>query len=212
MVDLSQYFPLSVAAVFVSAVLAVLVAVRRSDDPKVRKSFLALFFVGLLTVNLLPFPPLLPFTHLHKYTESSSNPTAYYEIYVVDANGNELRYDGNAARPAGTLTRFGGGIATEYSDAEAKSTAAYLLDRARRYRQRVRDGRGVRSHVDFPPHALGDRWDGETLARYDDFVGLRVYAVELRYEASGRSIDERDRTLVASLRREGEFIRNGTAR
>jgi hypothetical protein len=188
-------------------VCALVVAVRRSGDPRVRQSFVALFLVGLLVVNLWPFPALLPFTHLHKYTEASSNPTTYYEVYVVDANGAELRYDGDAAPPAGTITRFGTGIATEYGPAEAESTAAYLLDRAIRYRQQVRDGRGVGSRLDFPPHALGDGWDAETLARYDEFVGLRVYRVELRYEASGLAIEGRNRTLVARLTNGSDFAR-----
>lgn len=212
MVDLSEYFPLVVAAVFVASVLCVVVAVRRSDDPRVRKSFVALFFVGLLAVNLAPFSPLLPFSHLHKYTATSSNPTTYYEIHVVDADGDELAYDGDAASPAGTLVAFGRGIGTEYSRPEAEAAAAYMLDRAKSYRRQIREGRGLEPRLDFPPHALGERWDRGTLARYDEFVGLRVYRVELRYTESGLAVEGRERTLVATLTEGGELTRRETAR
>lgn len=207
MVDLGYYFPYVVALGFLSSVVCTLVAVRRADDPRVRKSFLAVFFAGLLVVNLAPVPALLPFSNLHKYTGTSSNPTTYYDVYVVDADGNELRYDGNAAPPAGTLIRFGRGIATEYSEPKATATADHLLDRGRSYRGRVESGRGVGPHVDFPPHALGDSWDAETLSAYDEFVTLRVYHVELHYTESGLAVDERDRTLAATYTPEDGLTR-----
>jgi hypothetical protein len=212
MIDLSSYFPVLVASVFVASVVGVVLAVRHSEDPRVRKSFVAIFFVGLLTVNVYPASPLLPFSHLHKYTGESSNPTTYYEIYVVDESGDELRYDGNAAPPAGFLARFATAITTDYSEPKAKSAAEYLLKRAIAYRQRIEDGRGVAPHVDFPPHALGDSWDEKTLARHGEFVALRIYRVELRYAESGLSVESRDRTLAARLTPDGEFLRNGTAR
>jgi hypothetical protein len=212
MVDLSEYFPVVVALVFVFSILYTLFAVRRADDPRVRKSYLAMFFLGLLAVNLVPLSPVLPFSHLHKYTEASSNPTTYYQIYVVDESGDELRYDGDAAPPAGTLIGFGRGIATEYSEPKAESTAEYLLDHAITYRQRIRAGRGIEPYLDFPPHALGYGWDRETLAEHGEFVGLRVYHVELRYTESGLGIEERDRTLVATTTERGELVRNATVR
>ena len=130
---------------------------------------------------------------------------------MVDESSDELRFDGNAAPPAGALTTFGGGIATRYSESKAESAAKYLLDCAITYRQRVQDGRGMRPYVDFPPHALGYGWDQRTLERYGDFVGLRVYRVELEFTESGLSIEERDRTLVSELTSQGEFTRNETA-
>lgn len=210
MSGLGHYFPIVVALVFLSSIVSVLFAVWHSKNPKIRKSFIALFFIGLLVVNLAPFPPLLPFSHLHKYTEPSSNPTTYYTIYVVDESGDELRYDGNAARPAGMLIKFGRGIATEYREPKAKSTAKYLLHRARTCQQHIENGRGTGHYLDFPPHALGYHWDGKTLAQYGDFVGLRVYYVEIWYTESGLDIEKRDRTLVATLTKHGKFIRNET--
>lgn len=209
---LASSFPLVVAIGFVAAALCVVGAVWRSSDPAVRKSFLALFFVGLLAVNLVPVPSPLPFSNLHKYTETSSNPTTYYDVYLVDAEGNELRYDGSAAPPSGTLIRFGRGIATEYDEPKARSTADHLLERGITYRQHIEDDRGIGHHVDFPPHALGYSWDRDMLAEYDDFVELRVYHVELRYTESGLAIEERDRTPAAQLTTDGEFTRNETTR
>jgi len=210
MVDLGQLFPVVVALAFVASAGCLLAAVQRAADPRVRKSFLALFFVGLLTVNLAPFPSLLPFSHLHKYTTTSSNPTTYHDVYLVDAQGDELRYDGDAAPPAGTLIRFGRGIATEYDEPRARATAAHLLEEGRNYRGRIERGRGVDPHADFPPHALGYGWDRDLLAEYDEFVALRVYYVELRYTASGTAIEERDRTLVATYTDDGTLTRNGS--
>jgi len=198
MVDLGYYFPYVVALGFLSSAVCVLVAVWRADDPRVRKSFVAVFFAGLLVVNLAPFPSLLPFSHLHKYTGTSSNPTTYYDVYLVDSDGDELRYDGSAAPPAGTLIRFGRGIAAEYPASKANATAAHLFDRGQSYRGRIEAGRGIEPYVDFPPHALGYHWDRERLAEYDEFVALRVYHVELRYTESGLDIERRDRTLAAT--------------
>jgi len=211
MVDLGYYFPYVVALAFVGSAVAVLVAVWRAEDPRVRKSFIAVFFIGLLVVNVAPFPSLLPFSHLHKYTGTSSNPTTYYDVYVVDESGAELRYDGDAASPAGTLIRFGRGIAVEYDEPRARTTASYLLDRGRTYRQRIEDGGGIGHHADFPPHALGHSWHDEPLSSYGDFVALRVYHVELRYTASGLAIEDRERTLVATYTTQGEFTRHETA-
>jgi hypothetical protein len=211
MVDLGYYFPYVVALGFVSSAAAVLVAVWRADDPRVRKSFLAVFFAGLLAVNLVPVPAALPFSNLHKYTGTSSNPTTYHDVYVVDAEGNELRYDGNAAPPAGTLIRFGRGIATEYDEPKARSTADHLLERGRAYRGRIEAGRGVGPHVDFPPHALGHSWTDESLSAYGEFVALRVYRVELHYTDSGLAVEERDQTLVATYTARDGLTRNGSA-
>ncbi|MFU8867976.1 MAG: hypothetical protein ACNA7R_08700 [Natronococcus sp.] len=65
-----------------------------------REVWLAGFFTTLLAVTLVGMP-LLPVVDMHKFAQPSEEEETYYEIRMVDASGEELRFDDRATSPTG---------------------------------------------------------------------------------------------------------------
>ena len=130
-----------------------------------------------------------PFFSWHLYAFEAPTEMVYYDIRVADADGDEWRYDARAASPtlATPIRRFAQKLPDKNPD-EARALAAFLLDRAEGYRQRVLSGDANYNWFKFPPHQIGIAWDRQSLKEADAFESLRVYRIEAEITSDGRQV------------------------
>lgn len=124
----------------------------------------------------------------------------YYEIRVVDSNGQELKYDARALNltTATWLHRLPGDM-QGYTDEQNQELERYLLQKARGYRQVVERGAlRIATLLKFPSHQFGFRWTKAMLHRYAEFTEIRRYRVRAVLSTDGRRlIDKTDEQLGA---------------
>lgn len=172
-------------------------ALARPGSRAARGSFAAVFlacFVGAGVVGHIAWP----FFGWHLYADGGRPVDHFTEVRVADAAGREIKLDARAAPPtmATPLNRMGGRVA-RLPDEKAVPVAAFLLERARRYRERLESDRAGRPLWKFPPHQTGFRWTRERLAGLGPFEELRIYRVDVRFSPDGTRLeDRRDRLLV----------------
>jgi hypothetical protein len=176
-------------------VVVTVVAVALADRPRIRRTYVAGFFVCLLVVNLIGVAPL-PFMHWHKFSGERPEAAVLHEFRVVDAAGREIDYDHRATLSVDGFSMY---LVTsrmdEYDEARRAAVAAYLLERANVYRASI-ESRSALHLVRFPPHAIEDTWDELELAEYDEFVGVRYYRLTLVTSADGTTVDSYSEELL----------------
>lgn len=184
------------AAFFVGFFVAAGIAIRFAARPHVRNGFLGGFFALLLVVALVaPFQPL-PLIQWHKFSEPVPQTQTQYQLRVVDEDGRELQYD-----VAATLAVDGAYLHRYLDDfvaadpAEQRRVGAYLVERANVHRNEVENPPLTRS-LRYPPGFVHDRWTPAELARYGEFVGLRVYEITTTTTSDGREVTDVEEELV----------------
>lgn len=198
-------FPVVYAGFFLGT-LGILAFARRRYA---REVWLAGFFTTLLVVTLVGMP-LLPVVDMHKFAHPSEEEETYYEIRIVDASGEELRFDDRATPPTtGTRTStVAGQMADEYTHEQRLEMGEFYLTNAREHRQAVESGdRSVTDRLQ-PPRYVDDRaWTAAELEAYEAFEAIRIYertviysddntAVESNEERPRVTIDPTDRTVT----------------
>ncbi len=156
-------------------------------------------FVTLLLWFGLTGDMAWPFFGWHLYAYEGKTDLTFYEVRLADDAGRELRLDARAAPPTMStpLTRIGDRMA-HLEPERAAPIAAFLVDRAGDYRQRVeREGIARRPWWQFPPHQSGYRWTRDRLTGLGPFRELRVYRIEATFSPDGREVLERREQLAA---------------
>lgn len=182
------------------------------DREEVRRTYVVLLLVALLGSSLTGLQPI-PLVNANEYTSVSSEQYVHYDLRVVDADGRELPYDPQAMRPAiqneelaenmGEVNVGSEKTEISYTEAERRAMAAFLLREASEYRTDVEAGWNPLSVFRFPPHHLRGHWSAEELAGYSEFVGIRIYRIEVTFTDDGRRTIEGDSELVYEYRPEG---------
>lgn len=184
------------AAFFVGFFVAAGIAIRFATTPHVRRGFLGGFFSLLFVVALVAPVQPLPLIQWHKFSEPVPQTQTQYQLRVVDEEGRELQYD-----VAATLEVDGAYLHRYLDDfvsadpAEQRRVGAYLVERANVHQAEVENPPPTRS-LRYPPGFVHDRWTPAELARYDEFVGLRVYEITTTTSADGREVTNVDEALV----------------
>jgi len=172
---------------------AAAIAIRYHDRRGVRAGFLA-FFVVLLVVQGTVVPPGWPFNGWTLFGNEAPTEDVRYEFRVVDADGNELRYDPRATSVliSPVSHRYGQKIDDEYwgesyTDQEASELAQYLLYRATKYRTTVESGTYDGTYK-FPRHQLDYRWNEQRLQEIGAFETLRLYRIAIHVSHDGNEV------------------------
>lgn len=168
------------------------------DRFRLRRAFVVTFFACLLVVNVtsVAFPPVVD---LHKFSGPGPEEKTVHEITIVDDRGNELPVDTREIEPVPPSRQdlLASKMVHHCDESERRRVAAYVLEEAREYRERVESESVVSAEdVEFPEDEYGYRWTDERLADYDELVSLRVYAIRLTMTADGSAVESRTDELV----------------
>lgn len=190
--------PLAFFGFFLAAGLAIYYRRNR----RVVTSFLAGFLVVMLLFQTVMPVVVTPFMNWHKFSNPREPTEVRHEIRVVDADGNELRYDNEAtlAFNGVRMSALHRQMREEYSEERNREVARFLLERAREYRTQVERGtprrgatwteEGVRPSraIRFPAHGHTSTWTADQLSEYSEFVGIRLYRMEVVTSEDGTEV------------------------
>lgn len=163
------------------------------DQYPLKKLFLVGFFSLLCIVSLVG-THFFPFMVWDKFPNTYPQTETDYELRVVTDDDQELAYDFRATLGVDGVYEpyLTPKMVNEYSYCRNMQIMEYLLQRARVYRDRVRE-RSILTFTRFPPHGLVYIWTKKELDEYGEFTGLRLYKREIRSSSDGtevRSISE----------------------
>lgn len=184
---LRPYWSLVLAAYFFGFFIATLVAIVYNENRMVRRVYVGGFITLLIATNLV-LPPVAPLTQWHKFSHVPPAEQIEHEVRVVDANGNELRYDQRATWLVdGVSMRHGQEVLLNGESERQHEFARYLLEEAREYRVHLENRSAVRL-LRFPPHGTANTWVASELKAYDRFVAIRLYRMEIETSPDGTEI------------------------
>lgn len=179
---------------FLGGTLCMLVLKRRAYA---RRLWLAGFFSSLLVVTVLG-APILPVVEMHKFPEPTPEEQSYHEIRIVDAEGNEIRYDARAVPPMqGTRTsRLGRWMVERYSDEKRLEMAAFLVAEAEEYRtELLTDGREPLERLQPPRYVDEERWTAAEVRDLSQFESIRVYRHTVVFSEDSTEIASKETEL-----------------
>ncbi|MDQ2050212.1 hypothetical protein RBH26_06910 [Natronolimnohabitans sp. A-GB9] len=198
MIDaIAQFRDVIFVSVYVLFFLGSLGALALANRSVLRRIWLVGFFSTLLVVTAVGMP-LLPVVEMHKFAQPSEEEMTYYEIHVVDADGQEIELDDRATPPlTGTRTSsVGGELAEEYSDAERMEMGEFYLEHVREYRQAVESGdRSVTERLQPPRYVDDPAWTTDQLSEYEAFESIRVYERTVIYAEDDSSVESNEKRL-----------------
>lgn len=195
-----QYLPVSFRRMLVLTfpVLFVLLtagAILLGRRRLVRQGYLAVFFSLLLVVNLTSVT-LLPIDDLHKFSGSAGPEEVVYQMYVVDEQDNQLRFDRRIVPTMSPPTEWPGILMT-CSPQERIQIGRYLLSRAQTYRESITQRSFPNGDwFDFPRHHLDYRWTKDILSSYERFTRLVIDKVTIRFEKQSYEVAARNSSTV----------------
>lgn len=180
-----------------------LVAIVFHRRPVVRRVYVVCFFAGLLVVSV-SVVQAYPLNDLHKFSFTGEDEEEVYKMYVVDGDGNELRFDRRVvptyAPPPPPYSTMAEMLATRCTEREANLVGRYLLVRAESYRERVTTGGNPIEWIDFPRHHIEDRWTASELEDFGPFTAIAVDRVDITFEPDSYAIRSRNVTRVRTVR------------
>lgn len=202
---LRPYMDLVVLVFFIGFFLAALAAIVCNENRYVRGAYVGGFISLLLVTNtVVPVAPA-PLIQWHKFSEIRPTEQTRHEIRIVDASGNEIRYDDKATwKTNGVAMRtVRKGLLRDATPKERREIARYLLRKAREHRTHLRDRSPL--HVfRFPPHGTANTWTVTELDAYDRFVGIRLYRMEFVTSPDGTEVTDYTEEVVY------EYVSNET--
>lgn len=200
---LRPYWSLVLAGYFVGFFLATLVAIVYNENRVVRRAYVGGFMSLLIATNLF-LPPVAPLTQWHKFSNVPPDEQVMHEVRVVDASGDEIRYDASATWAVDGISMRHAREEMLGADPERRrELARYLLEEAREHRVHLRDRSAVHL-LRFPPHGTANTWVASELEAYDRFVGIRIYRMEIETSPDGTEITAYSEEVVY------EYLPNGT--
>ncbi|MFC7008684.1 hypothetical protein [Halalkalicoccus salilacus] len=163
----------------------------------IKQTYVAGFFIGLLVFNTVLPLGLLPYIHWHKFSEPREQEQTYYEFRVVDANGEEIPYDKTATlRVEGIrMSKLTNAMIDEYSEEKNREIMAFLLYRAEEHRDHTKQ-QSLIYFASFPAHGMSGEWTETQLTEYAEFVGLRLYQVDIKTSDDGTEITAHEQDRV----------------
>ena len=170
-------------------------AVALSDRRRVRKAYVAWFFVMVVFFNTVSPVTLLPFIGWGHFAQPTPETVVHEEIRIVDEHGNELKLDDRATL---TFDSVSVGLLTETileNPDRTEATVRRLVLDAREYRRTIEDPPWIR-YLRFPHHGLTNTWTPEMLREYGTFVGVRIYNTTFVTSPDGTEIDRYEETLL----------------
>lgn len=197
-VDLLQPFAdLILPGFYVAFFAGTLLLLALKERRYARRLWLTGFLSVLLVITLLG-APIVPIVDMHKFAEPTPEEQTYHEFRVVDADGDEIRYDTRAIPPMqGTRTSaLGSAMVNRYDDERRLELAAFMLENAREYRAEVESGGPSAAERLQPPRYVDEeRWTAADLADHSAFVSIRVYRHRIVFSADSTEIETRETTL-----------------
>lgn len=176
---------------FILFVLATIGAAVFSRHKWVRAGYVSFLLTFILYCGLLGRAHY-PFVSWHLFGYLAEPSIEFYEVRVFDAEGDEVKYDARAVRPALiTPIRRLALQMRNMPDQQFQDLSRFLVERGRDYLERPR----VLDMWRFPPHQIGIRWDKELV---DPPVGLRVYRRQILFSEDGRELVASTDTLLRS--------------
>ena len=159
-----------------------------------------------------------PFVHAHRYSDAGAEISSNDYIWMVDAEGNELLADDRMTGPV-RLHNLATKLGYEWDDEKRVEVSKLLLKDAEAHRSEVNLLQNRASH---PPPSVPYRWDRiplrndwgfetshSTLDEYDDFVSIRIYAVETKYESHGYEVIDRQQECLVEIKPESGTVIEG---
>lgn len=207
-IDVLSSLGLKYAFGFLVFFLVSAVAVYYHRRPRVRKAWTVLFvlmlFVPVVVGSNWPFLAWALF--------SEPGPTDYteYQTFLVESDGDVVRYDMRAAGPTEAVFRgYAERMATEWDDPKVNRMGTFLVSRANDYRSSVRGWYGfhpnfwVPNGLRFPRHQLDYRWPADVVRSEDPFVAVVVYRIDADIRPDGRAIERVECTPMTTVPGEG---------
>lgn len=194
---LSPYGDLILPGFYVAFFAGTLVLLALSDREMARRVWLAGFLSVLVVITVLG-APVLPVVDMHKFSQPTPEERTYHEFRVVDADGEEIRYDTRAIPPMqGTRTSsLGYSMIERYDDERRLELAAFMLKHAREYRANVEaGGPSAVERLQPPRYVDEERWTAADLAGLSMFESLRVYRHTIVFSADSTEIESKETTL-----------------
>lgn len=176
------------------------IAAYYNESKVVRRSFVAVLLV-VLVVSGATGLYVWPFFNWHLYPGQQSQTETFYELRVVDAEGNELKYDARAVRPAlaTPMRRYGKKMVADFTRNERRRFGCFLLDGAESYRDAVGHRQSVPYPLKFPPHQFGYQWTPERLNGIGEIRAIRDYRITVTLSEDGRLVRNYDEEMVLEV-------------
>jgi hypothetical protein len=187
---------LPVAPFFVAFFTVMAVAIAASRHAAARRAGVALL-LALLFYHGLTGRMTWPFFSWHLYGRRASTTLDFHQLRLADAAGREVRYEPLAVPPAlpSPLRRLAGRL-PGLEEPGRGEVARFLLERARARRRAEAEGTLPRRWLHFPAHQAGAGWDREALVTMGAFETLRVYAIHVELDPTGRDVLSRREAVV----------------
>lgn len=171
-----------------------------ADGAVFRRLWLTAFLSGIVVTSLIG-APIVPFVDMNKFSDRTDDEFTYYEIRMVDGDGDEIRYDVRAIPPvegASRHTRLAGMMVHDFSDAERREMAASLFERAVAYRAEVESGHTPwHERLESPVYSQEPPWQPAELEGMSAFETIRIYERTIVYGPDDTEIvDRSERELL----------------
>lgn len=188
---LRPYQNLLLPLFFIGFFSATFITIYLHRNRYIKQTYLAGFFIGLIVFNTIMPIGILPYIDWHKFSEPREQEQTYHELRIVDANGEEIPYDKRAPQnhEAGFHSSIMTDMTEKYTEDRNREIMMFLLYRAEEYRDQ-RENQSLIYYVRFPDHGMHGEWTGIQLAEYAEFVGIRLYQVDIRTSDDGTEITE----------------------
>lgn len=174
-----------------------LVAIYHHRHQRLRRAFIASFFVGLVFFATISPVVLLPYVQWHKFSTPYPTEVEHLQMRVVDEHGDELMLDNRAtlAFEGVRMSGLNNRMVEEYDEATNERVARHLLEQAETYRSSLRSPSPLR-YVRFPHHGITSTWTADELETYGAFVGIRIYRLTIVTSDDGKEVLEIEETLL----------------
>lgn len=211
----ADYGEIVLPAVLLSFFLFGLLAVHKQG--RYRQCFIVFTFCFIIVSSQLGVT-FAPFVHAHRYSDSGAEITYNDYIWMVDAEGNELLADDRMTGPV-RLHNLATKLEYEWDDEKRVDVSKSLLKDAEAHRSEIDL---LQTRVSHPPPSVPYRWDRiplrndwefeathSTVDDYDDFVAIRIYTIETKYESHGYEVTDRQRECLVEIKPESETVIEG---
>lgn len=161
-----------------------------------RQAALVILLASMLVAGLVGVT-VWPFASWHLFTRSVDDTEVFYEFRVVDASGQEFKYDARAAKPAlaTPIRRYAKQLVVTATSGQRRTLSCYLLAEAEDYQATgALHGRPVR-FLKFPPHQIGHEWSRATVEGMGELVAIRAYSVRVSFAPGDDTVVSHEETL-----------------
>jgi len=172
-------------------------AIALSDRRRVRRTYVAWFFVIVVFFNTVSPVTLLPFIDWGHFAEPTPETVTYNEIRIIDEHGNELKLDDRATLTFDSVSQgpLISAILENPNDDRTQAAVRRLILDASEYRRTIENPSWGR-YILFPHHGLTSTWTPDTLRGYGKFVGVRIYSMTFVTSPDGTEVNRYEETLV----------------